>query len=1019
MFRIGRHFSLFQKKPETEQDNDIWEASLFSEVDKRYIYRVDQNGYFIMVSPAMAELMGYENPVELIGRQVADFWMHPALRMDYIDAMAKNGSVKDWGIDIKRRDGKILTVRLNSHQLFDKHGRWIGYEGYISLDAEGKCDKDSSPVSLEMAMIVFDLFPDPVSLVRLKDGYVLYCNPAWLNQIGLALEKLKRLTSGDLNVHFDGKYLAESNESSKPGEVYENENKLSRREGVFRHYLFSSRHILVGNEAINLCIARDISEQKSIEQNLIKEKKILKILLDISAGIQGADHPSEILRIILENLHMDMDIDCGIIMLRGRDGLYIAAQSGELDVSFDTDILSGFLNERKTVIFPGGVQSENPLSTPSFPFKQVWIFSSMFAGNMGQGVLILSGAGLKEVEIKERELIAAVADVVAGALPRFEMNRSLENEIIEHKHLLAALNAVITAACRPASLHETIENIFSAMLRALQLEKGALYLLKNNFYELEVFAGLPQSYFLDLSNAFDFHLPFFQQRRSLDFSRINATLKPVQAGGNESIISIPLHTSERNLGLLVCVIDSTTGGIEEDPVFNSIGDCFSMAIENVLLSWWVGKAHLQEGNGHLKHMLGNSLEQSLHKITGLAESCCQLAEREDFQDADGMLGQMLYISRQMIKEMCLMIYEYQRHESEPVGFIQAIRERIGAVEARAGVNVHFQVMPMTSLGTKTEQVLFGIINEVLNNSLKHANATNLFFSMQKNKDVIQISINDDGKGFNLDEAGRGKGEGLSIIWESVEKLDGQIEIRSTPGTGTQVLIKVPVPETGRRIFLEDNRGKKIRILIVSDQGTLSDGIRSFLKLVVDFEVVPEIYDRFGVIEHISRLSPDVILLDFSAPETEGIQFARQVCQYKPLVRFIIINRFVEDDTNIIECDTGIFICPLKYFSPHELESAIRGIYYGKSDLSHELSSDGLNKTSEDMTVNKMAKVLTPREIDVLIWVSHGLSNEEIARKLYLSTDTVRSHLGRIMKKLNVKNRMQAVLVATQAGIIKR
>lgn len=212
---------------------------------------------------------------------------------------------------------------------------------------------------------------------------------------------------------------------------------------------------------------------------------------------------------------------------------------------------------------------------------------------------------------------------------------------------------------------------------------------------------------------------------------------------------------------------------------------------------------------------------------------------------------------------------------------------------------------------------------------------------------------------------------------------------------------------------------KIRLLIADDHYVVRAGLRTFFMSSPDIEIIGEASDGPGAVEQAQRLKPDVILMDLLMPGLDGIEATIRICQQNPAARVLIITSFAEDERVISAIQAGAMGYMIKDSTPQELEQAIHAIYAGESYLPPNIARKVIRQLNKPSAGNPTAKKLTPRELDILKLVAEGHSNEEIARRLYLSIQTVCSHLWRIMKKLEVENRTQLALYAIRNEIVKQ
>jgi DNA-binding NarL/FixJ family response regulator len=217
-------------------------------------------------------------------------------------------------------------------------------------------------------------------------------------------------------------------------------------------------------------------------------------------------------------------------------------------------------------------------------------------------------------------------------------------------------------------------------------------------------------------------------------------------------------------------------------------------------------------------------------------------------------------------------------------------------------------------------------------------------------------------------------------------------------------------------------GKKIKVLVVDDHAIVRQGLRSFIDLQSDIEVVGEGTNGIEAVELARSTQPDIILLDLVMPEMDGIQATRRIIENNPNSRIIILTSFGEEDKVLPAIRAGAQGYLLKDIAPTELVQALRDAYLGKVQLHPEITrklmsavaSDEVPSASHAKTDAKSR--LTDRENEVLHLIADGLNNREIAEKLFISEKTVKTHVSNILGKLGLTDRTQAAIYALRRGL---
>ena len=191
----------------------------------------------------------------------------------------------------------------------------------------------------------------------------------------------------------------------------------------------------------------------------------------------------------------------------------------------------------------------------------------------------------------------------------------------------------------------------------------------------------------------------------------------------------------------------------------------------------------------------------------------------------------------------------------------------------------------------------------------------------------------------------------------------------------------------------DRQGQPIRVLLVDDHALMREGLRQLFERVEDIEVVGEAIDGLEVKTKIRQLHPDVVLMDIHMPVINGIAITGQISHEFPEVAVIMLSMYHQDQQVLQAMRNGAKGYLLKSASIHEVAHAIRTVYAGGIAIEPEMTGTVVNefrRLSESLTGNQGAEALVEKEIEIIRYVAHGLSNREIAEKLAYSEKTVKN-----------------------------
>jgi DNA-binding NarL/FixJ family response regulator len=212
----------------------------------------------------------------------------------------------------------------------------------------------------------------------------------------------------------------------------------------------------------------------------------------------------------------------------------------------------------------------------------------------------------------------------------------------------------------------------------------------------------------------------------------------------------------------------------------------------------------------------------------------------------------------------------------------------------------------------------------------------------------------------------------------------------------------------------------IRVLIADDDDLMRAGLAELLTVDPEIEVAGQAATGREAVEQARRLTPDVVLMDVRMPDLDGIAATRELARVAPGVRVLILTTFEQDDYVFGTLRAGASGFLLKRTRPEELLAAVHTIAAGDSLLSPSVTRRVIDRMAQQPTpeLADQARLhaLTPREREVLERIARGLSNREIAAALAVEESTIRTHVKRILMKLELRDRIQAVIFAYETGL---
>ena len=209
----------------------------------------------------------------------------------------------------------------------------------------------------------------------------------------------------------------------------------------------------------------------------------------------------------------------------------------------------------------------------------------------------------------------------------------------------------------------------------------------------------------------------------------------------------------------------------------------------------------------------------------------------------------------------------------------------------------------------------------------------------------------------------------------------------------------------------------IKVLFVDDHEMVRIGVAAYLSSQNDIEVVGEAENGQKAVSMALELRPDIILMDLVMPKMDGIEATKLIMEKWPEAKIIIVTSFLDDEKVYPALEAGATSYMLKTSKASEIADAVRATYHGQSVLEPEVTG----KMVEKLRHPKMAQLheqLTAREMEVLLLIAKGKSNQEIADELFIALKTTKVHVSNILSKLEVQDRTQAVIYAFKHSLVE-
>ena len=378
-------------------------------------------------------------------------------------------------------------------------------------------------------------------------------------------------------------------------------------------------------------------------------------------------------------------------------------------------------------------------------------------------------------------------------------------------------------------------------------------------------------------------------------------------------------------------------------------------------------------------------------------------------------------ARATLDDLRRMLGVLRRSEGPaPLGPQPGLADLDELVEQVRGTGVHAALVRTGDDGPALPDALdlavYRVVQEALTNVIKHAHASSVRITVRREPDVVEVEVLDDGVGLTASDSSEGQGMiGMRERRRDVRRdaqPSGAVESEGVPGAGH-------LPRAGCR-------GMTIRVLVVDDQELVRTGFRLILDAQDDVEVVGEAVDGADAVRSVARTSPDVVLMDVRMPVMDGIEATRRICADEDGgdTKVVMLTTFDLDEYVFEALRAGASGFLLKDVGRDDLLRAVRVVAGGDAllapSVTRRLIEDYARRPAVLDRAGEAAAVetLTGREAETLTLMAEGLSNAEIAGRMYVSEATAKTHVAHVLMKLHLRDRVQAVVFAYETGIVR-
>lgn len=403
--------------------------------------------------------------------------------------------------------------------------------------------------------------------------------------------------------------------------------------------------------------------------------------------------------------------------------------------------------------------------------------------------------------VVEETRVTTVMMVIKDVTERVQAYQRLERRIADRMRKLTALYDVMQVAAEPLDTQMMLARSLERVLAAVRATVGMIHLLDESGEKLQLATqqGLTGEMVAQMqAMPADRGLAgqVVQRKNAVVVADVKvdpSTQAVVRQTNLQVYAGVTIRAKGRLLGVLSVFRDSKRPFIEEDvSLLDSVADQIGVAVENNRLRQQAEQLAVVEERARLARDLHDSVTQALYSITLFAAAGRRLVQSGQREALDGMLAELSAAAQQALKEMRLLLYRLRPSALQQGSLAGALRQRLEAVEKRAGIDSRLIVEHFSEMPPAAEEAFYYIAQEALNNSLKHAAATTVTVRLyQSDEEWVILEVADNGRGFDLVTA-RSEGMGLLTMRERAEKLGGRLSVESAPGAGTTVKVRLEI-----------------------------------------------------------------------------------------------------------------------------------------------------------------------------------------------------------------------------------
>lgn len=565
----------------------------------------------------------------------------------------------------------------------------------------------------------------------------------------------------------------------------------------------------------NTELEKELLYRKQTEGILQQHAERLKILREIDQSILSAHSPRDVAQTTLCHVHR-------LIPCFRADVILFDETSGQATVLASEENNGGNFSEGMTfqlqdfgailaTLCHGKVNSQAELTAHSISCAvdqilweegvRSYINVPLLVKEQLIGTLNLEASSPQFFTADFIDIAGEVANPLAVAITQARLQekvrqhtKNLEQLVTDRTQELSLLYSVAAVASKSLDFKTTLTQSLDQVLTALKSKNGAIHLLNQRDGSLETVVER------GIFSAAVGEIPGAPSPDNLAHQIIKSEQPLIISADSPYIyVGMPLKARGGPVGVISLLREAANPlNTDEITLLTSIAEQIGAIVESARLRQLAEQAVITEERARLARDLHDSVTQLLYSMALITKAGHESYRNSNLSQMDKYLTEIGDITHQALKEMRLLVYGLRPPALEQDGLAGALQLRLETVEGRVGVKTNLLVDDIIDLPGQVEEALFYIANEALNNALKHAAPTSVSVCIKMNSSTVDLTVKDDGCGFNPDAVRDKGGMGLISIRERVHKLGGEVSIQSAKNEGTTITVHVNFDKVGER-----------------------------------------------------------------------------------------------------------------------------------------------------------------------------------------------------------------------------